>query len=317
MRPLRGRAILLVALPLVMVAGVAVAVASGHGGRRGLTQDASTSSVRISTDSTRGSSPDPATTQRRSTGSRIIQWLNEQAPLGGGASGAHEDAYYSLMEGDCAHVLALSEGKHEGDTLPASTRTLYEGVASACLAAFEDRALLWPRAEAAFEKITRQAGGLICEERAVYELLQRLIGAHRAAPSAQLVKRLVGRRALPCPSFTRITPNHGPAEGGYTVRLEGEHLPPVVGVQFGEHHLNAEAENGRHVVITVPPATSLDLDIGAYVVPDGSSIFRIDDGVDFTYDPPGSTTRPATTTSTTTPQVTVPTSTTTPSPPSS
>jgi hypothetical protein len=303
-----------------VVAALAVAVASGHEGRRGLTKgasDASTSSVRIPTDSGSGSSPNPATTQRRSRGSRIIQWLSEQAPLAGGAEGADEDAYYSLMEGDCTHVLALSEGKGEGYQLSASTRTLYEGVASACLAAFEGRALLWPRAEAAFEKITRQAGGLICEERAVYQLLQRLIEAHRAEPSAQLLKRSVGRRALPCPSFTRIAPNHGPAEGGYTVRLEGENLPAVVGVQFGQHHLKAMVEDGRHVVITVPPATKLDLDIGAYVVPDGSSIFRLDDGVEFKYDPPGSATRPAATTSTTTPQVTVPTSTTTPSPPSS
>lgn len=179
------------------------------------------------------------------------------------------------------------------------------------------RPLLWLRAEAAFSKITGQAGGLICEERAVYELLQRLIQAHRAEPSAQLVKRLVGRRALPCPSFTKITPNQGPAEGGYTVRLEGENLPPVVDLQFGQHHLKAAVQDGRHLVVVVPPATKLDLDIGAYVVPDGSSIFRLDDGVDFKYEPTGTTTRPATTTSTTTPQVTAPTSTTTPSTPSS
>jgi len=216
------------------------------------------------------------------------------------------------MRGDCAGALATAEGELRG-----LGRTLYGGVASACLAAFERRADLWPRADAAYTQTRSQAARLDCETRAVYELLRRLVEAHRVDPTARLVKVPVGRRELVCPRFTRITPDHGPAEGGYTVRLEGENLPRVVGVDFlegvdAEHHIRAVSPDGRHVVITIPRATfSHTLDDPVTISPDGARVFT-DSAVQFRYDLPATTTRPSTTTTTT-----VPTSTTGPSPPSS
>ena len=331
MRPLRDRRILLITLPVALLATVVLllVVGLGRGGRDELTQaasGASASSVETPAASGTGSSSAGASngpSGQASPVSRVIQWLDEQAPLGGGASGPAEDAYYSLMDGRCAYVLRLSQKKVEEEGLSGSP--LYEGVASACLAAFEGRAELWPRAKLAFQKASRDTTVRICEDQAVYGLLQRLIDAHRMHPEARLVKRPGARRELACPRLTKVTPDHGPAEGGFTVQLEGENLPKVVGVHFGfgNYYRKAVVEGGRHVVFTVPPMTTVVvIDREAYVSVDGShGIQNIDDGVVFTYDPPvtttgasSTTTRPSTTTTT---QVTVPTSTTTISPSSS
>jgi hypothetical protein len=249
----------------------------------------------------------------------VIQWMNEHGPTGGGASGPGEDAYYLLMRGDCKGTLAIAKRELRGDTL-------YAGVAWACLAAFEGRADLWPRADAAYARNRSEAARFDCETRAVYELLRRLVEAHRADPSARLVKQRVGRRELVCPRFTGITPDHGPEEGGYTVRIEGRNLPHVVNITwFNEypdtHHFSAVSQDGRHVEITVPPAFySPGEPSDGVVQPDGARAWS-DSAVRFTYDPPITRTQPSssssTSTSTTTPDATESTSTSTQSPPSS
>jgi hypothetical protein len=226
-----------------------------------------------------------------------------------------------MLAGNCAGTLRLiNEDPHELSELG---RTLYRGAAWACLAAFEGRAELWPRAEAAYEKTRGQTSVLSCESRTVYKLLQRLVDAHRMDPRARLVKRSGSIRTLGCPRFTRATPDHGPTEGGYTVRLEGQNLPQVVGVNLEvydgngdskHHHVTAVSQDGQHLVITIPPTTSPDGSILLW--PDGARFWVLGDGVAFKYDPPVTTTRRSTTTSTTKPQPTAPTSTTT-LPPSS
>jgi hypothetical protein len=242
----------------------------------------------------------------------VIQWLNEQAPAGGGATGSEEMAFGFMLDGDCAGTLRMT------DELSEPGRTLYRGAASACLAAFEGRAELWPRAEAAYEKTRGQTSVLSCESRTVHKLLQRLVDTHRMEPQAHLVKRSGGMRTLRSPRFTRVTPDHGPAEGGYTVRLEGQNLPQVVGVNLdvlggnddADHHVTAVSQDGRHLMITIPPATNPDDPL--FLWPDGARFWYPPDGVKFKYDPPSTTTRQSTTTtSTTKPQPTAPTSTTT------
>jgi hypothetical protein len=332
MRPLRDRRILLITLPVALLATVVLlfVVGLGRGGRGELTRAASGASASsVGTPAASGTGSSSAGVGNGPSGkaspvSRVIQWLDEQAPLGGGASGPAEDAYYSLMDGHCAYVLRLSEDKGD-EGLSGPEGTLYKGAALACLAAFEGRAELWPRAKLAFEKASRDRSVRICEDQAVYGLLQRLIDAHRMHPDARLVKRPGARRELVCPRLTKVTPDHGPAEGGYTVQLEGENLPKVVGVDFGfgNYYRKAVVEGGRHVVFTVPPMTKVVvIDREAYVSVDGShGIQNIDDGVVFTYDPPVATTRASSTTTrpstTTTTQVTVPTSTSAEPPPSS
>jgi hypothetical protein len=272
------------------------------------------SAQRLAT-TTLGAHSDPPTTRAPSLGSRVIQWLNEQAPSGGGATGPEEVAFAAMLDGECERTLRMT------DELSQPGRTLYRGAASACLAAFEGRAELWRRAEVAYEQTRGQTSVLSCESRTVHKLLQRLVDAHRTEPNARLVKRSGGVRTLRCPRFTRVTPDHGPADGGYTVRLEGQNLPQVVGVNLDvlggnpdvKHHVTAESQDGRQLMITIPPATNLDDPL--FLWPDGARFWYPADGVEFTYDPPATTTRlSTTTTSTTNPQPTAPTSTTTVSP---
>jgi hypothetical protein len=327
LRPFRDKKVILAILGGTVVAALLALAISGRSGlldRAPAATDSSMSSARAPATTTSGptSGPSPGSTSNAPTIRgpspvvRVIQWMNEHGPTSGGASGPTEDAYYSMMRGDCAEALSIAERELSG-----LSRTLYAGVGSACLAAFERKAELWPRADAAFEKTTSHAARFDCESRAVFELLRRLVEAHRADPSARLAKRLVGKRALVCPYFTKITPNHGPEAGGYTVQLEGRNLPHVVSMtwindrpdtpQFDTVHLEAVSQDGRHVVITVPPGTHSD--DPAYVEPDGGRDWT-DPGVQFTYDLPVKRTQPSSTTSTTTSQVTEPTSTTTASP---
>lgn len=318
--PIHGKRALLTTLGLVLATTlVLVLVVSARGGRVDPSQaaaDASTSSVQTPDATTTPVSVPSASTTRQGQNpvTRVIQWLNDQAPLGGGADGPEDEAFGAMLEGDCENALRLSEVR-SGDRLPQRSRTLYEAAGSACLAAFERRPELWPRAEAALKKTLKNVSRLDCQQQTVYRLLARLVDLHRTHPNAQLVKEVRGKRgALVCPRFTRITPERGPAEGGFLIRLEGVNLPRVVGVNFGwEHHLTAVSEDGRHVVITAPAGTPDDL---RFVWPDGWPWGNAHN-VEFYYDPPGTTTRPSTTT--TKPQVTSSTSTTTttPSPPSS
>jgi hypothetical protein len=305
-RLFHDRRVLLATLGLALVASlVLVMAASGLGGRLDPPEaaaDASTSSVQAPEPTASGSSakassttPTPTATQAQNRVTRIIQWLNEQAPLGGGASGPEDEAFGAMLYGDCAHALRLSERtSNKLDRLPERSRSLYEGAGSACLAAFKQRPELWPRAEAALGKTIKHAPRLDCQQQTVYRLLTRLVEVHRAEPNAQLVKRPAGKLGLlKCPRFLKITPGHGPAEGGYPIRLEGENLPRMVGVNFGlEHHIDAVSEDGRHVVITAPPSNP---DALVYVWPDGWP-WGDANSVEFYYDPSAPTSRPPTTT---------------------
>jgi hypothetical protein len=88
-----------------------------------------------------------------------------------------------MFDGKCQRVLTLSEDSTSDDNLVEPARSLYEGAASACLAAFEGRRELWPRAEAAYARLGGQTWRLTCETRTLYPLLQRMLKAHRADPS--------------------------------------------------------------------------------------------------------------------------------------
>jgi hypothetical protein len=321
-RPFRTSRSLLVSLGLlVVVALILGVVAVGRGvwsDPRSVTEDSTTSSTEAPTTSPGGP---PPTTRSPGPVARIIQWLNAYAPLAGGAGGAEDEAFSRLLAGECQGVLTLSEATTPGDRLAEPARSLYEGAASACLAAFEGRRELWPRAEAAYARLGGQTGRLACETRTVYPLLQRILEAHHADPNVRLVKRSGGRGVLRCPRFTKITPNHGPAAGGYQVRIEGQHLPPVVGVNIDfDLRVEAARQDGQQVVITMPPAPpNVNPEELVTIWPDDAPIYELGAAVDFSYDPPAGTTSTATTasstTSTTQPAST--TSSTTPAPPSS
>jgi hypothetical protein len=138
-----------------------------------------------------------------------------------------------------------------------------------------------------------QTSRLDCQEKTVYKLLNQLVAIHRTEPNARLVKQAAGRRAvLKCPRFFKIMPDHGPAEGGYPIRLEGVNLPRVVGVNFGhQRHLTAVSEDGRTIVITAPAANNPDAPLAIW--PDGMPS-AYDPYTYFSYDPPNATTQSST-----------------------
>jgi hypothetical protein len=314
MASVRFRRIFLIVLPAVVLAAVALGVATARGDRPGrgpaVSQPSSSSTGPTSTPVTdpTATSAGPATT-RPALPARVIRWITEQAPMGGGASGPEEAAFRAIQEGDCRHALDLAEGKTPDDPMPELTRILYEGAGTACLAAFHGRPELWPRAESALERLAGRTARLDCLQQAVHQLLERLVAAHRAEPKARLRRSTAGPRGtIACPRFTRLVPDHGPAAGGYQVRIEGEHLPRRVGLLWGEHHLWAVSEDGRSIVVTVPAGDQADE--GVFVIPDGWPYGPASNPT-FTFDPPAassptSTSRPASTTSTTPPSSTGP-----------
>jgi IPT/TIG domain len=208
--------------------------------------------------------------------------------MGGGASGPEEEAFTAIQEGNCGRALDMAEGRTPDDPMPEPTRTLYEGAGAACLAAFPGRPDLWPRAGSALERLTGRTARLDCLQQAVHGLLERVVAAHRADPGATLEQRTTGPRGeLACPRFTRLVPDHGPAAGGYEVRIQGRHLPREVGLVWGEHYLTAVSEDGHSIVVTAPPAAPGEE--GAFVVPDGWP-YGPANNPSFRYDPPATTT---------------------------
>jgi hypothetical protein len=291
-------------LAVVLLLGVVTVVwaRGGWDGRLRVVADRSTPSSVLPTPTT--DPPVEPTTTSREGGPvlRVIQWINKHAPLGGGATGLADEAFAAMLEGDCRGVLRMMETS--AGEVGEPVKSVYDGAAAACLAAFEGQPELWPRAEAAAARVGGRASRLACEEQTVYRLLGRLLDAHRADPDARLTRGPVGPRGvLTCPRFTGITPDHGPAQGGYPVRITGEHLPRTVGVNFGpDQHAQAEVEDGQ-LTVTVPPApASSPTDPVVVIWPDGALGWSASAAVEFTYDRPGTsgpstpTTMPSTTT---------------------
>ncbi|GAA1390454.1 IPT/TIG domain-containing protein [Catellatospora chokoriensis] len=150
----------------------------------------------------------------------IIAWLRR---LGlGTPRGPQSDlteAYDLLGQRKCADVIPLTENME-----PATGR-LFAGAAQACLAAFDGRTELWPSAESALE----QAGGpdsVHCLNVPVYDLLDQLVKAHRADPKATFEVGEAGPGGEPpCPTITRLQPDHGLS--GDKVTIVGDNLDKV------------------------------------------------------------------------------------------
>jgi hypothetical protein len=110
-------------------------------------------------------------------------------------------------------------------------RRLYSGASDACLAAFKGRAGLWPAAEAAYESIVTPTN-LNCIDRAAFQLLERLVDAHRKNPEgvfeADVSPGGTGRPA--CPTITRVTPDRG--QTGTQVTVTGSHFDQIEDVEI-------------------------------------------------------------------------------------
>lgn len=189
---------------------------------------------------------------------RVIAWLSDFGPLGGGAGGKGDgrlervDAYNGLAKDDCEQIAPhLKESRIYGPSL-----SLYEGAVSACLSAFHHRPDLWARAVQGLTAAQRSTARFDCIDMAVYRFLRALVEAHHQAPDAQFVKAPTSQGG-PCPRITEVIPARGPPQGGYQVRVVGVNLPRQAGIHFGDHYFAVSTEDGREALVTVPRAAGV------------------------------------------------------------
>jgi hypothetical protein len=174
--------------------------------------------------------------------------------VAGGPDLPEETVVALLARGDCAEAREVA-GEAGGVPLP----TIYDAAGAACLAAFHGRSDLWPYVESVAAQPTSTRD---CLDRAVADLLRRLVDIHREDPNVQLKPQPADDGAtFRCPRIIRLIPEHGPPQGGYPLRIVGVHLPPVVVIHFEQHidleavdtEITARSINGTEAVITVPP----------------------------------------------------------------
>jgi hypothetical protein len=172
------------------------------------------------------------------------------------------DVYNSILDDYCVQALAEIDQAN----IPEPARSMYKGAASACLAAFHNRPELWPPSDTALVTAQPQTSKFNCIDMAIYQLLKSLAEAHRQDPSTQFVKK-VTESGGPCPRITQVSPDHGPAQGGYQVRIIGVNLPSKVGVHFGDRYFTVATSSSREVLVTVPPtsATKLPAEVSVWV----------------------------------------------------
>ena len=275
--PRRRRAVLYVTCLIVVVLTAVIAVWAGgsaepntppaaEGGGPGAGNGPETGNDPETGNEPGAGSGENENTSGQPSGPRVIAWIGELGPLGGaGPHHGRERAYPSLVQGECDQVLPILH------TIPEPSRSVYEGAASACLAAFHNQPQLWSRAQAALTTVGSQTSQ-DCFDKPVHQLLQSLVEVHRQDPGAQFVTRFGSGSAPPCPRVLELIPDHGPREGGYQIRLIGVSLPPMAGIHFGETYLTVNTNDGREAVITVPPADA----VGAPVYEqDGYSYFSV------------------------------------------
>jgi len=179
----------------------------------------------------------------------VIAWISDLGPLGGAdGEGSYDNvsAFFDLVDGHCDDTLANI------GNLTEPYLSVYEGAASACLAAFHNQPHLWQRAQASLTTVGPQTSRLECLEKSVYQLLQSLVEVHRQDPEAQLVKSDTPGNGPNCPRVLELIPDHGPRQGGYQIRLLGVNLPQTAGIHFGDQYLTVTT-NGSEAVVTVPP----------------------------------------------------------------
>ncbi|MGH2428891.1 MAG: PASTA domain-containing protein [Candidatus Limnocylindria bacterium] len=167
----------------------------------------------------------------------VIAWilgLGPSAPTGP----PEFQAYQLLLDGDCG---TLAERLQiDGDdlrTLDDTAQRLYAGAAAACLAALHGQQERWADAENALQGLQPPVS---CIDMTAYELLRRLVDAHRSSPSAQFKAATdpAAAHGPPCPTITQIVPDRGPL--GTVVRISGTNLDRVerVLIEFDNGNVN-------------------------------------------------------------------------------
>jgi hypothetical protein len=112
------------------------------------------------------------------------------------------------------------------------------------------------------------------------QLTPETFGANWSAPSKTIV---VKASASSTPTVTAVSPNHGPATGGTSVRITGTNLSGAIAVRFGAANATSvQAVSATEVVATSPAgAAGARVDV-TVTTPAGASAVNAGDG--FTYD---------------------------------
>jgi hypothetical protein len=217
-------------------------------------------------------------------GSVVIDWLKKYTPAGGGEPGLPR-AYIAFMQGDCEETLAIARspgGGELGEPVKEPYRSLYEGVAAACLAAFHGRQGLWRTAQARLA--STRTGGLDCWELEVYAIFKELVRAHQANSGAVFVRGKKSRSSK-CPQLTGLDPEHGSPAGGYPIVVEGRNLPPTLTLRWSadvDSVLTARKGADGVMRLEVPPAESGQDALVVINIPNAPRIDAV--YVNFTYD---------------------------------
>ena len=237
-------------------------------------QGSTTSAVPMAT-------PEPTRTTPKPRGSAIIRWITQFTPAGGHGTRA-EAAYVSFMQGRCWDTLSFARDplQDESDELmDEPQRTLFEGAAAACLAAFHGRSNLWDTARSQLAKLS--AAELGCWDNSVLTILRGLVEAHRANPHAEFVR---GKSQSACPVLTGTHPDHGPRAGGYEIEIQGRNLPRSLQLRWGEQVITARRAETRGPLKLIVPAAEPDVDVlivvlvvGAYRGAAGAANFYYDE----------------------------------------
>jgi len=259
----------------VALLGLAVLVAGCGGGSDPVSKGSPSATA---TSGPASPTPTPTPTKKKRN---VVAWVLSLGP--GAPEGPPEfTAYRELQELRCDKVFDRVAELQE----PA--QTLYKGAARACLAAFDGRKDLWPRADAAYDAVVGRRDELTCMDRAALALLERLVALHSQFPHRAFENAATDQaQAPPCPNIVGLTPDHGPA--GTLVRMTGLQLgAPVVGVDVVDSFgTSLPAENVSHVKAALefrmpdaPPAgASAVACIVVRAAPDWTA-----DGALFTYD---------------------------------
>ena len=286
----RARLVVVASLGVVvLIAGCSGSSGGSANGPTGSQKETSSSQSPTESTNTTGSSltptatptSTPTPTPKKKKKRNVIAWILSLGP--GAPAGPPEfTAYRELQQLRCNKVFdRVAELKE-----PA--QTLYTGAARACLAAFDGRSELWPRAAAAHDAVAGRSGELNCMDLAALALLERLVTLHTQHPDRSFQNASTNQaQAPPCPTINGLTPDHGPA--GTLVRMTGQHLGGnVVGVDVVDSLGNSQpaegvTEVGGDLEFTMPEAPPSDASSLACIVvrasPDWSA-----DGAMFTYE---------------------------------
>ena len=169
--------------------------------------------------------PTPTTTPPPddNIGAKALAWVLGLGPSAGSGPDAVV-AYRSIQKASQASCREALDSQ-----LPDDTQRLYHGAAAACLAALYGRSARWAEAEAAYDALPGRPEG--CLDRATFDLLESIVNAHRADPTATFRKSRSSHVELPCPTIDNLKVTRD-TSGEIEILVRGNRLRQVKAVTY-------------------------------------------------------------------------------------